>query len=123
MQRTKARKWIVFIISDILALLFICMGGITKIAGANFQKDTFEHFNYPIWFMYVVGSIELILGVMVIFQKTRFWAACGMILVTIGVVFSIVRVGELNVGVLFSPPVIVMLVSVLLAALCKPSCS
>ena len=92
----------------LLASVFIGMGAVTKLVGASFQRETFEHFGYPLWMMYFVGVLELILGVMIVFRRFRFLGAVGMILVTLGVVFSLAKAGELGLGVLLSPPVLVM---------------
>ena len=115
---TRSRS--VFVLSVLLSILFIGMGGITKLAGAQFQRDTFAHFGYPAWFMYVIGGIELVCGLLILSSKSRFLAASSMVTVTIGVVFSMVRVGEVGIGTLASPPVVVMVAAGFVAWRCRP---
>ena len=87
----------------------------TKLAGAQFQRDTFEHYGYPLWMMYLVGVAEILCGGMILFSRTRFAAAVMIICITVGVVLSMARVGELGWNAIASPAVIVMVVAVFIA--------
>ena len=120
MYKETAAKWGEMVLMVFLSLLFIVMGGVTKLSGAQFQRDTFAHYGYPLWAMYLIGALELALGVLILFPRFRFMAACGMVLITIGVVMSVFKIGEFGLGLLVSPPVIVMLCAGMVALLCRP---
>ena len=91
-----------------LSILFAAMGGVTKLAGAQLQRDTFAHYGYPLWMMYALGVAELCCGGMILFGRLRFAAAIMMIYITLGVVFTMARAGELSWQAIGSPAVIAM---------------
>lgn len=114
------KEFVVCLATFSLSILFIGLGGLTKLIGAQFQKESFSHYGYPIWMMYLVGATELACGGMILVKRTRFVSAIIMILITIGVVVSMARAGELTWRVFGSPAVVTMAVAGSVAWLSRP---
>ncbi|MGI2328777.1 DoxX family protein [Planococcus sp. YIM B11945] len=91
-------KWIVRILQGLLVVMFF-MTGFVKLAGDPVQAEAFtEIYGYGIWFMYVVGVIEVIaaFGLLIGFWKKQFVVIFSalLILVMAGAVFTHLQAGQ-----------------------------
>jgi uncharacterized membrane protein YphA (DoxX/SURF4 family) len=66
-MRTKA-------MSILLALIFLA-SGLAKLASLEFELVAFERWGYSIWFMYLIGAVEVVGGLGLLMH--RFSAAAG----------------------------------------------
>ena len=71
-NRTKNTKTpaAVRVVSYCLAALFVC-AGLAKLSGLQMIEEQFAAWNYPSSFMYTVGSLEVVAGLLLIPAKTR----------------------------------------------------
>ena len=69
--------------SVILAVIFL-LSGAAKLAGLDFEIQAFERWGYPVWFMYLVGVIEVSGAVVLMIRPLRALAAAGLSLFMIG---------------------------------------
>ena len=79
-----------------------------------------KHFTDPIWFMrimppylplhkelvYISGGFEIILGLMLLFSKTRYIACCGLILLLIAVFPANIYLAQTNGAAMDISPII-----------------
>lgn len=79
-------------ISILLALIFLT-SGLAKLASLEFELVAFERWGYPLWFMYLIGAVEVVGGIGLIIQ--RFSAAAGTAL-------AIMMIGALATHVIHS---------------------
>jgi putative oxidoreductase len=89
----KSSSRIATIASVFMAVLFLFAGG-TKLAGMQMHLDQFAHWGYPIWFMYVVGVIEVAGAVALLIPRTRFYVAVLLTCSLAGASLTLVRAGE-----------------------------
>ncbi|MEW6160443.1 MAG: DoxX family protein, partial [Verrucomicrobiota bacterium] len=85
---------VLFVTCLLLSLLFIGFAGATKLLGAGFQREMFQHFGYPLWLMYAVGLVEVIAGVLILIPRLRFWGGLLMLAVVTGAIVSFFFRGE-----------------------------
>lgn len=72
-------------ISILLALIFVA-SGLAKLASLEFELVAFERWGYPIWFMYLIGTIEVVGGIGLIIQRFSAAAGAALALMMIGAV-------------------------------------
>lgn len=48
------------IVIQVILAVFILVGGFIKLLRIPFQVEHWQHYSYPLWFMSVIGLIELI---------------------------------------------------------------
>lgn len=48
------------IVMQVILAVFILVGGFIKLLRIPFQVEHWQHYQYPLWFMSVIGFIELI---------------------------------------------------------------
>jgi len=78
----------------LLVALYAFQGG-AKLTGQQFEKDAFtQRWGYPLWFMYVVGTLEVAAVVGLLVPFLRPWAAAGLVGLMIGATATHIRVGE-----------------------------
>jgi putative oxidoreductase len=73
--------------SVILAVIFF-LSGAAKLVGLDFEIQAFERWGYPLWFMYLVGVIEVSGAVVLMIKPLRALAAAGLSLFMIGPVVT-----------------------------------
>ena len=73
------------IISVVLAIVFIGSGG-AKLAGLEFEIQAFEKWGYALWFMYFIGTVEVLGGIGLLIRRTSALAAAGLSLMMVGAV-------------------------------------
>lgn len=65
------------IIPFVLALVFFASGA-AKLAGLEFEVVAFERWGYPLWFMYLVGLIEVTGALFLLLRRTSALAGAGL---------------------------------------------
>ena len=71
----------------LLAVIFF-LSGTAKLAGMDFEIQAFERWGYPLWFMYLVGVIEVMGAAGLIIKQLRALAAACLALFMIGPVVT-----------------------------------
>jgi uncharacterized membrane protein YphA (DoxX/SURF4 family) len=61
----------------LLALIFLGSGG-AKLAGLEFEIEAFTRWGYPLWFMYLAGTIEVAGAVLLLVPRLSALAAAGL---------------------------------------------
>ncbi|HCO01518.1 MULTISPECIES: DoxX family protein [unclassified Methylophaga] len=97
--------------SLLLAAIFF-LTGLAKLAGLEFEIQAFERWGYPLWFIYLVGFIEVSGAVALLFKQVRALAAAGLGLFMIGPVVTHVLHAE---WAMLMVALIIMLFSVWIA--------
>jgi uncharacterized membrane protein YphA (DoxX/SURF4 family) len=72
-------------LSILLALIFLA-SGLAKLASLEFELVAFERWGYPIWFMYLIGVVEVAGGVGLIIQRFSAAAGAALALMMIGAI-------------------------------------
>ena len=65
------------IVSWILALIFLLSGG-AKLAGLEFEIEAFTRWGYPLWFMYLVGTLEVAGGIALLVPRVSALGSAGL---------------------------------------------
>ncbi len=115
-------KWkgnAVRVLAVLVGLAFIASGAM-KLAGVEEAVKRFQDFNYPIWFMYLTGTIEVGSGIAIMIRMLRFWGASLLICTMIGAIYSHAKIGE-GAGEMIPPGVLLVLCAVVAWAAC-PFC-
>lgn len=81
------------ILPFVLALVFFASGA-AKLASLEFEIVAFERWGYPLWFMYLVGVIEVAGAALLLPARTRTLASAGLAAFMIGAVGTHVIHGE-----------------------------
>ncbi len=71
--------------SLLLALIFLA-SGLAKLASLEFELVAFERWGYPIWFMYLIGAVEVIGGLGLLIQRFSAAAAAALAVMMIGAI-------------------------------------
>ncbi len=115
-------KWkgnAVTVLAVLVGLAFIASGAM-KLAGVEDGVKRFQDFNYPLWFMYLTGAIEVGSGIAIMIRMLRFWGASLLICTMIGAIYSHAKIGE-GAGEMIPPGVLLVLCAVVAWAAC-PYC-
>lgn len=70
-----------------LAVIFL-LSGAAKLAGLDFEIQAFQRWGYPIWFMYLVGVIEVSGAAVLMIKQLRALAAAGLSLFMTGAIVT-----------------------------------
>jgi putative oxidoreductase len=95
----------------LLGLFFIMAGG-KKLLGQEAQIDSFFRWGYPLWFLYLIGAIELVGGISLLIPQLRFFAILILSVTMIGALVTHYRAGELAA---VPVPVILLILLLILA--------
>ena len=77
--------------------LFYILGGIKHFTNVDwYMKIMPTYLTYHKELVYLSGIFEIILGIMLIFEKTRFLAGCGLILLLIAVFPANIYLAQTN---------------------------
>lgn len=79
----------------LLGFFFIMAGG-KKLLGQEAQIDSFFQWGYPLWFLYLVGAIELVGGICLLIPQVRFFAVLVLSVTMVGAFITHLRVGEME---------------------------
>ena len=107
------------VLAVLLGLAFIASGAM-KLAGVEEAVKGFQHFNYPLWFMYLTGTIEVGSGIAIMIRMLRFLGASLLICTMIGATYSHAKIGD-GVGEMIPPGVLLVLCAVVAWVAC-PFC-
>jgi putative oxidoreductase len=90
MYMTKSQK----VVTGILFVIFL-LEGITKLVGVEFQVTAFtQQWNYPLWFMYVTGTIETLCAFFLLYRHTHFLANIALLCVMAGAFYTHITSGD-----------------------------
>ncbi|MFJ8071490.1 DoxX family protein [Peribacillus sp. NPDC096447] len=78
-------------IMQVILAVFILIGGFIKLFRIPFQVEHWRHYQYPLWFMSVIGFIELIGALGIIGGIWNQYLALGS-----GVLFVILMLGAIH---------------------------
>lgn len=73
------------ILTGVLSLIFFASGG-AKLAGLDFEVAAFQRWGYPLWFMYVIGVVEVVGATGLLIKPLSALAAAGLALTMVGAV-------------------------------------
>lgn len=94
MGKMTQKTWhVLFYLTQGILLLVFLLEGSTKILGLSFQTEGFARWGYPLWFMYLVGTLE-ILGAIGLTTQYRTWAALGLVGIMLGAIYTHIASGE-----------------------------
>ncbi|CAN5162072.1 hypothetical protein BH23BAC1_BH23BAC1_28040 [soil metagenome] len=110
-MKTRVTKIMAWIITGLLSLAFL-FSGIAKITGQEFYVTGFIRWGYPLFFMYVIGILQILGVVGLYLKKFRFWAALGLAGIMAGAVATHVVSQEAEVII---GPALLMVLSIALA--------
>lgn len=96
--------------SFLLGFFFIVAGG-KKLLGQEAQIDSFFRWGYPLWFLYLIGAIELGGGICLLIPQVRFFAVLVLSVTMVGAFITHLRAGEM--AALPVPLVLVVLLLIL----------
>ncbi len=106
---TRTRAVVGWILCGLLALLYLFAGG-TKLGGGEMHLQSFAHWRYPVWFMYVVGTWEVLGAIFLLMPRTSTFAAVFLAITMIGAVYTTaIRVNELTTAI--APAVLAVLLA------------
>lgn len=92
-NQTRWYDYVFHLLAFVLALLFFATGG-TKLIDFSSHVASFAQWGYPAWFMYLIGGIEVISALFLIFPLTRYYGATLIVFVMIGAIFTHIQAGE-----------------------------
>ena len=95
----------------VLGGMFIIAGG-AKLMGEHSQVEHFEQWGYPLWFLYVIGFIEVGGGICLFMPKTQFYGIIVLSVTMVGAAFTHLRAHEMSA---FPVPVVLLALLVALA--------
>jgi len=109
-RRRRARNIIVWIVSVLLALEFLFVGGL-KLTGNPTMVDMFNKVGWGTWFMYFTGVLEIIGAVGILIPQFSLRAARLLALIMLGAI--IFQIAKIHTGVL--PPICTLLLALVVA--------
>jgi putative oxidoreductase len=112
---SKGRLISLWILSGLVALVFIAAGG-GKLAGTAVMVDLFAKVGVGQWFRYFTGVLELAGGIGLLFPRYAFYAAILLSIVMVGAIIAHVTV----LGGSPAPALVLLVLSGIIAYLRKP---
>jgi hypothetical protein len=82
------------IVIQVILAIFILVGGLIKLFRVPFQVEHWRHYQYPLWFMSIIGMIEVIGAIGMIGGLWNRYFAIGS-----GVLFVILMIGAIHAHV------------------------
>jgi putative oxidoreductase len=83
------------IVPSLLLGIFFIMAGGKKLLGQEAQIDSFFRWGYPLWFLYLIGAIELMGGICLLIPQVRFIALLVLSVTMVGAIITHLRAGEM----------------------------
>ncbi|WHY58609.1 DoxX family protein [Peribacillus simplex] len=93
------------IVMQVILAVCILVGGFIKLLRIPFQVEHWQHYQYPLWFMSVIGFIELIGAIGMIGGIWNRYLAVGS-----GVLFVLIMIGALHAHIFRAHQSIVMII-------------
>jgi putative oxidoreductase len=112
---SKGRLISLWILSGLVALVFIAAGG-GKLAGTAVMVDLFAKVGVGQWFRYFTGVLEVGGGIGLLFPRYAFYAAILLSIVMVGAIIAHVTV----LGGSPAPALVLLVLSGIIAYLRKP---
>jgi uncharacterized membrane protein YphA (DoxX/SURF4 family) len=112
---SKGRLISLWILSGLVALVFIAAGG-GKLAGTAVMVDLFAKVGVGQWFRYFTGLLEVAGGIGLLFPRYAFYAAILLSIVMVGAIIAHVTV----LGGSPAPALVLLVLSGIIAYLRKP---
>lgn len=106
--RMTRRTIALHVLAALLGLAFLASGA-PKVVGMDLQD--FSRFGYPGWFLYVVGVMEVVGGLLVFVPATRRYGAAVIACVMVGAIVTHLKMGE--TGEVIPPAVLLAMAAVL----------
>jgi uncharacterized membrane protein YphA (DoxX/SURF4 family) len=75
-------RWVLLVLVTIAFLA----GGSMKVLGTDIETNMFINWGYPIWFMYLVGTCEILGAIGLHIKRVSRFAAIGLIVILIGAI-------------------------------------
>ncbi len=97
-ERPKWQTYSSYVLMALLTFGVGIVGGVTKFVGNEQWVEIFNIFNYPLWFMYLTGIIEIVATIAMWIPKTRPLGSLAMVVVMIGALISNLIAGEQFMG-------------------------
>ncbi|MCG7211775.1 DoxX family protein [Paenibacillus mucilaginosus] len=101
----------------LVAILFV-QAGVLKLIGETMSVEGFKAMGFPDWFRLLIGLLEAVGGVALLFRKTARYAAALLGAIMIGAIVTILTVGN-PPDVAF--PAVTLVLLVLVGLLRKPA--
>lgn len=79
-----------FLLPWLVAAVFIHAGWL-NVSGPSFIQEEFNRWGFPSWFRLAVGWLEVAGAVLLMFEASRFVGSVILIVIMLGVCFTIVR--------------------------------
>lgn len=92
-KKTRWYDYAFHLLAFVLAVVFIITGG-TKLIDSPSHVANFTKWDYPIWFMYVTGGVEVAGGLLLILPITRYYGATLIVFTMIGAILTHIRADE-----------------------------
>lgn len=109
---------------NILLGIFFIMAGGKKLLGQEAQIDSFFRWGYPLWFLYMIGAIELVGGISLLIPQIRFFAILMLSVTMIGASITHFRAGEMSaVPVPFIFLVLLLILAWTMGGISRKTCS
>lgn len=86
------KKILLWVVTALLGVLFT-FAGLNKILPSPMAQQ-FAEWGYPVWFLYLIGGVEVACGIALFVPKIAARAALPLIVVMAGAAFTHVRAGE-----------------------------
>ena len=91
MTELKRRAMTVFVwVVTVIETLLMCLAGAGKFAGDHWPK-LFEGWGYPLWFMYAIGTAEILGALLLLAPRLASWAAGGLAIIMMGAIITQIR--------------------------------
>ena len=82
---TKWKNTVMWMVTIFTAFMFV-MSGILKLAQSEELLEAFHSWGYPTWFVFLVGLIEALCGIFLIFQRTATVGASALLILMVGAI-------------------------------------
>jgi uncharacterized membrane protein YphA (DoxX/SURF4 family) len=109
----KAQSIFVWLLVVLLALAF-AGAGIAKLLSAPMMVAEFALFGYPAWFLYVVGTLEVLSAIFFLVPRLRVVATGIVLCIMVGAIFSHVTHGQVGMAI---GPLVLLVLAVALGSL------
>lgn len=87
MAKPKAQTVVVWILAILLGALFL-MGAVPKLQGGEAMKARFADWGYSSGFLLLIGILEGLGGLLLIFPRTSTWGAAILVAVMAGAAYT-----------------------------------
>ena len=93
-ERSKIQTYGSYFLMALLTLGVGVAGGLFKIVNNATWTERFINFGYPLWFMYLIGIVEIVAAVALWIPKTRALGSLAIVMVMIGALITNLLAGE-----------------------------